>query len=251
VLSFRLLPRERVLVVGTAALSGAALLFTFQRGAWLAALAGIAALVPMLTWTGRRRLAALLPVVLIGGVLSAGAFDRAAAGGPESLLASAQSRLLSVADVPTDVSAQHRLAELSATAAVVQDKPWTGIGLGGAVTFVSPLYNPAYNAFNLEFSAVYLHNSAMWLAAKMGIPALLVMVALLLRAGRLALTGRTGVRCWDGLAVVVVPQFVTVLVLSLSGPHLTTDNETAVVAMLIAGMSAVAGRRRFEEGRHA
>lgn len=236
--------RDKLLLLAASGLAGAALLFTFQRGAWLAALVGVAVLYVLLPWSGRRRLLLLLPVVLVVGALTAALVNQRSTVGSDALFSSVGTRFSSVGDVSTDVSSQHRVAELQEGVSVVREHPWTGIGLGGAISFVSPLYSSAYNTSGVQATAVYLHSSWLWVAVKMGLPALLVLALVLLRALVLAVRARAGPAGVDPLALVVLGLLATLGVLALSGPHFTSDDSSAVVALVLAGANAAATRHK-------
>lgn len=236
--------RDKLLLLAVSGLAGAALLFTFQRGAWLAALAGVAVLYILLPWSGRRRLLLLLPLAVVVGALTAALVNQQSSVGSDALFSSVGTRFSSVGDVSTDVSSQHRLAEFEEGASVVRERPWTGIGLGGAISFVSPLYSSAYNTSGVQATAVYLHSSWLWVAVKMGLPALALLVLLLVRALVLGVRARAGRAGVDPLALVVLAVLTTLGVLALSGPHFTSDDSSAVVALVLAGASAAAARHK-------
>jgi O-antigen ligase len=126
-----------------------ALSLTLTRGAWV----GVAVGVALLLFSKDFRLLALIPIVLIVGVLLA----------PQPII----DRLYSIIN-PEDLTSRDRIAMLEAGTAIVKDYPLTGVG-PDQIERVYPRYrvSGAVKATN-----PHLHNVPMQIAAERGLPAL-------------------------------------------------------------------------------
>jgi O-antigen ligase len=242
--------RTRLLLSLLAALSVAALFFTFQRGAWLAALAATALAFLLLPRRQRTRAAAyVLPLV---GLCAAAvvALNSLSVAGTRDPLASGLERLASVEEPQRDVSSQHRVREWDRSLELVEAHPVTGIGLGGSITFWSPLYSEARKAMGGSFRTFYIHNSYIWLALKLGVPGLLALVGFLiatLGVGTRAYLARTEPRR-RRLLLGGVLTLVTMLLVSFSGPHLTVERSSIAVACAVA-LIVAASRIQLAQAR--
>ena len=122
---------------------------TLTRGAWVGLAAGVAALFLSKNF----RLLALLPLLLIIGILLA----------PPGI----RERMMSIFN-PNDVTSRDRIAMLQAGAAMVKDYPLTGVGPNQ----IEPAY-PRYRvAEAVKPTNPHLHNVPMQIAAERGLPAL-------------------------------------------------------------------------------
>jgi O-antigen ligase len=126
-----------------------ALSLTLTRGAWV----GVAAGVAVLFLSKDFRLLALIPIVIVGGLLLA----------PPALIERAQSMFNR-----KDVTTVDRIAMLEAGVAIVKDYPLTGVG-PDQIERVYPRYRvpDAVKPTN-----PHLHNVPMQIAAERGLPAL-------------------------------------------------------------------------------
>lgn len=126
-----------------------ALSLTLTRGAWVGVAMGLA----VLLLTKDFRLLALIPIVLVTGVLLA----------PPEMI----SRFNSIFD-PKDLTSRDRIAMLEAGVAIVKDHPLTGVG-PDQIERVYPRYRvpDAVKPTN-----PHLHNVPMQIAAERGLPAL-------------------------------------------------------------------------------
>ena len=130
-----------------------ALSLTLTRGAWV----GVAIGVAVLFLSKNFRLLALLPILLIIGIVLAPPFLK--------------ERLLSIFN-PSDLTSRDRVAMLQAGAAMVKDYPLTGVGPNQ----IEPTY-PRYRvAEAVKPTNPHLHNVPMQIAAERGLPALAVWV---------------------------------------------------------------------------
>jgi O-antigen ligase len=126
---------------------------TLTRGAWV----GVAIGVAVLFWSKDVRLLALLPILLIIGIVLA----------PPWLW----DRAMSIFN-PSDLTSRDRVAMLQAGAAIVKDYPLTGVGPNQ----IEPAY-PRYRvAEAVKPTNPHLHNVPMQIAAERGLPALAVWV---------------------------------------------------------------------------
>jgi O-antigen ligase len=242
--------RTRLLLSLLAVLSVAALFFTFQRGAWLAALAATALAFLLLPRRQRTRAAAfVLPLV---GLCAAAvvALNSLSVAGTSDPLASGLERLASVEEPQRDVSSQHRVREWERSLELVEAHPVTGIGLGGSITFWSPLYSETRQAMGGSFRTFYIHNSYIWLALKVGLPGLLALVGFLLATlgvGMRAYLAGTEPR-QRRLLLGGLLTLVTMLLVSFSGPHLTIERSSVAVACAVA-LIVAASRIQLAQAR--
>jgi len=230
--------RARMATLAVASLGAAALLFTFQRGAW-AALIVVAPLVVALLPRGRRGagMARFLPIAGIGLALVLGV-NAMAATGAGNPLTSAVERLESLGRYSEDRSNQYRVAEWTTAVAEIRRSPWTGIGLGGSIQFENPLLDRSPEGVN--FSQYYIHNSYIWLALKLGVVAALLFIALIAattvrayRAYRRSADPRLARLLLGGFA-----SMVALVLVSFSGPHFNIDSATPYVAFTIGLIEA-------------
>ncbi|HVL96438.1 MAG TPA: O-antigen ligase family protein [Solirubrobacteraceae bacterium] len=156
---------QRGALLAVVSLNGIALLLTYQRTFWLAAIIGFLFLVVR---AGRgQRVKAIL--FLVGAAVVV--LPVLAVTSPGALTA-VQQRFLSLGQYSSDDSVRTRIVETRAVAAAVRDAPLGGSGLGAQVEFgwpwlqVEPRPTP------------YTHNGYLWLAWKLGIPAALLLVLL-------------------------------------------------------------------------
>jgi O-antigen ligase len=252
VLAVRYRPgRMRVLLGLLAAVSLTSLLVTFQRGAWLALLAGLPCVVLFLPRVRRRRLVAaivafagLVAVALVSAwALSVGPADRLLTAGGE--------RLVSISDYREDVSSGHRFAEWTRALEVVETRPLTGIGLGGTITFYSPMWNPEQQTMGGPWTTFYIHNSYIWVALKTGLVGFAFFLGILAVAAR---SGWRGYRRAVGdrarlLLLGALSTLVVLAVLALTGPHLTSDQATPYLGALLALIVLVPRLERADSDR--
>jgi O-antigen ligase len=247
--SAALLPttRARAVRLGLLAvtgISGAALYFTARRGGWLAALAG--ALVVLAMLPARRRSVLVRSLVFMAGaVVGLVLVANSVAERPmESPGASFVERLLSINEgEDEDPSTGHRLAELRRARELVADHPITGIGPGAELTFISPLYNKDLESADVPYTDIYVHNSYVWVALKLGLPALAVFAGLLLVALRQAHDGYR--RATDPrarrLQLGAFATMVALVLASFTEPHLTYVGSIPLFVAVLA-VSQVAPR---------
>jgi hypothetical protein len=159
-------PLVRSALIAVVATNGASLLLTYQRTFWVATIVGFLFIVMKAGWSQKAKVvvllvAALLSVLPLLAVLS-----------PGSLVA-AQQRFLSIGQYGSDNSVRTRIVETRAVARKIREAPIAGWGIGDEVSFGYPWLRVP------PTSTPYTHNGYLWLAWKLGIPAALVLLALL------------------------------------------------------------------------
>jgi O-antigen ligase len=229
--------RERRLVlVASGALATAALFFTFQRAAWLTALVGLAGVIVVLPRPRRRRLLLLLAPTVVVALAAVLVLNATSAVHVQDPLTSGLDRLVSLAQFSQDSSTQHRVVEAHAAVAAIATRPYTGIGLGNTITFISPLFNAETNAPGIVVSEFYIHNSYLWFPLKLGIPGaavffVFIAVSLLLGIGAVRRLGGSPERI---LALGATVTLASMVLVSATGPHLNGDTTTPLIALAIA-----------------
>ena len=129
----------------------------------------------------------------------------------------------------------------------------TGIGLGGEITFVSPLYNPTAKLSDVPSTSTYVHDSYVFVALKMGLVAFVLFLALLLVV---TLDAFAGYRAVDDpraerLMLGGLLTIVSLIGISLTEPHLTFVGSTPLFAAAVALTQVVprlAGDRSDDAG---
>lgn len=137
-----------------------ALSLTLTRGAWV----GVAVGVAVILLSKDFRLLALIPIVVVIGVLLA----------PQALL----DRVYSIFD-PQDLTSRDRIAMLHAGTAMVRDYPLTGVG-PNQIERAYPNYRVADA---VKPTNPHLHNVPMQIAAERGLPALGAWIWFVVSAG--------------------------------------------------------------------
>lgn len=158
--------RTRVLVLAALGLNALALLLTFERTFWVAAIAAIGMVI--LRLGGATRMRALIATPLLA-VVAVAVLSVAA----PALLATAQQRLLSLGQYGSDNSIRYRVIESQHVLVKIAARPLAGWGLGDTVWWGRPYANVP--ATSHKFS----HNGYLWLAWKIGIPLTLLLTLLI------------------------------------------------------------------------
>ncbi|MDT5016769.1 MAG: O-Antigen ligase [Mycobacterium sp.] len=148
-------------------LNGVCLVLTFERSLWGAAAAGCVIVTLMSGAAMRRRGLKWTAVGLVGLVLVAAAAP--------SVATTAVERLFSIAQVPTDTSFTSRVVESRAVIEAIGGRPFTGSGLGAMISW-------GERAVFATVTTPFSHNGYLWLAWKIGIPATVLLLALIVAA---------------------------------------------------------------------
>lgn len=203
----------QLLLFGFIILLVTCLVLTYSRGAWLSA----AAVVLFFGLYGNRKFLWLLLAVPLSIC------------GQETAL----ERLISIFH-PTDTSASLRLALWHSTLAMIADQPWLGIGWGAYW-----LVYPRYDFFIQDPSTTIFHAHNMYLniAAEIGIPGLLLFLAIWYAHVRLALTIVTiSDNKWvNGTMLGVVGAFVTIAVSGFTD-YILFNIQLAMLFWLLCGL---------------
>lgn len=207
-----------------AALLAAGVFLTFGRTTYAVVIIGTVFLV---TWLDARKLPQLAVVALLAavvGVAVLAAWKPAVISGFWFRITSAREEIASGA------SAQWRYDEARQMVPHILQNPLTGIGLGAEYKGL------ASTPLNEDLNR-YIHNAYLYMAGKMGLPALLVFLTMLFsiyRLGRrVAVNGRadTLMRIAAGASAVMVVRFVLA---SFTEPHFMEDNSVVVIALSFA-----------------
>jgi len=232
--------RLRLAALAAAVLGASTLLLTFERGAWLAAIGGTTLAIVLLPSALRRRVVVSLAALVAAGFLVAVAVNAFSPAGAENPLAAGAQRASTIANLDDDLAMRHRFAEWRRSSEEIRDHPLTGIGLGSSIRFQSPMYNSGTFRMGGQWETFYIHNSYIWVALKLGLPAAAIFVALLLVVAATAVAGyrasppgRTSVVLFGA----IVTLFASAL-MALVGPQLTSDNTVPYLAAVVALVEA-------------
>ena len=212
--------RVSALLVVILVLNVVALVLSFERAFWLAT--AFAILLVVLRADAARRARAL-----VWGAMTALLVVSAISALAPGQFSVARERLLSVGQFRTDSSVRYRLRESSFVAREVRSAPLAGSGLGAAVYWGRPADGvPATRK-------TYAHNAYLWLAWKLGIPALLLALTVV---GFVILNARAGRRDRppDPLRDGAVAALLAVLVTGATAPVFSTLAASVVVGVLLA-----------------
>ena len=187
---------RRIFAAITGLLGAAAVVFTYSRGGWLGLLAALAVLVLLLLmrstaqWPPLWRRLVPLGALFLGGLLVVVAATQ---------LEPIRTRVVSLLAGRGDSSNNFRINVWLAAIAMVQDRPWLGIGPGNdAFNSIYPLYQQP------KFNALSAYSVPLELLVEMGVPGLLASCGLLIssiRAG-LHLEGSAGLIAIGSLAAI-------------------------------------------------
>jgi len=165
--------KNKLMLISFVIILGICLVFTYSRGAWIS----ILAVIVTYGFLYSRKILWLLLIVPLALLLA-----------QDSLM----ERILSIAN-PTDTSSTLRLALWESTVAMIVDKPFLGIGWG-AYWLVYPEYD-----FFLQDAGTkifHAHNMYLNIAAEIGIPGLLVFLAVMIGHIRKALIAMQSTNRW-------------------------------------------------------
>ena len=176
-------PKTRALWLGAAAVSGATLLATLSRGAWIGTAVGLLVIATLLPEARRKLLAVGIPALGLMLALGATAPEHPQVDVVRERLGS----LASPAENPYD----DRPTIFAEGVRQALDRPWLGQGPGG---FPAASAKPTSDAQTV--GALHAHNVLLTVAAELGIPAMVLVVAFTAAVG---VRARRRVR--DALAV--------------------------------------------------
>jgi O-antigen ligase len=231
--------------LATLVFSFAGLFVAFYRTSYLVLALSAAPLAVFSDPRGRRRLGAgVLGAALAATLLVPPLFSVAPeTAKPFELL---EKRVSTIDRFRQDVSAEHRLAEWNASVKIAEAHPLLGAGLGTRVRFWSPMYDQQHDRWGFWSDNFYMHNSYLWFAAKMGLPALALFLSLtgtVLRMGFKGLDAPDpGGRC-RGLLTGLMTCLVATLLLAVFGPVLSTQGVSPFVAFALGSVCVLARER--------
>jgi len=229
VLSFRS-PRRWIPALAALVCFGG-LLVTFYRASYIGvAAAGLALWILALPHLRVRLVgigAAALLLVVLGGVFEA-------VRGTGGIIGDTGRRMASLSSYESDPSAIHRLREWDAVLGMVRERPITGHGLGARIGFQSPMYNSELNHEGYWSQDIYMHNSYLWVATKLGLVALAAFLWLILGTFRRGYgPARASIHTGSGEVGALYLSLAALVVLAVFGPMLTTDNMTPFFAFTV------------------
>ncbi len=159
----------RFALIAVVILNGVALVLTFERAVWIATLAGFCFLIARAG--GRARLRALMWTPVVLALVFAG-LSTLAPGASTT----ARQRLVSLGNYSSDPSVRYRINESRHVIARIRAQPVAGAGLGATIHWGRPYARVRPSDY------VYSHVGYLWLAWKLGIPAAVLLVLLMLAA---------------------------------------------------------------------
>jgi hypothetical protein len=162
----RLSTRTRLALIVLVATNAIALLFTYERTYWIAAMVGFA----FITLKGGLNQKVKAAVWLVASVL---VLVPALSVIAPRALPDAQQRLLSLTQYGSDDSVRSRIVETRAVMAKIHERPLTGWGLGDEVWYGMPWLRVPPS------STDYTHNGYLWVAWKLGVPGALLLLAII------------------------------------------------------------------------
>ena len=230
-LRWRSLP-QRLFALAALVLGLVALVLTYSRGAWMGMVASLALLALLLAlrftrhWPPfwRRTLPVLL---LVGGAVVLVVLV--------TQVEPLRVRVMSLVAGREDSSNNFRINVWTAALAMIQDRPWLGIGPGNtAFNLIYPLYQQP------KFNALSAYSIPLELLVEAGIPGLLAGLAVLVTAVR------TGLAAGRGDGPLALPSLAAVAVFLGLGVQGLTDTiffrpEVQLVAFFCLATLAVAG----------
>jgi putative inorganic carbon (HCO3(-)) transporter len=227
---------QRLTAAAVSVLLGLLLLLSQSRGAWL----GVLVAIPVLTILANRRWLWLWAPLALAGLGAALAFgDRldvaALMGGSVS------------GDVVSTL--QGRLEVWSRALYLMQDFPFTGVGLGMPEPVIKLLYPLFLVGPDSEW--IHVHNTFLQIGSEMGIPGLIAFVAMLLAVAavlvRQAANPQAGV--YRGLSLALLGSLIVFVVHGQVDAPLASPKLTVLYFGLMGLMAAVATREKPEGPR--
>jgi putative inorganic carbon (HCO3(-)) transporter len=222
---------QRLAAAGVSALLAVLLLLTQSRGALL----GVALAAVVITVLADRRWLTLWGPLALAGL----GFGLFALRDGSQMQAELSAALLAGGSEVT-ATAQGRLELWSRALYLMQDFPFTGVGLGMPERVINLLY-PLFTV-GPDSQWVHVHNTFLQIGSEMGIPGLIALAALLLAVGaalvRQARNRQAGV--YRGLALGLLGSLIVFAVHSLVDAPLASPKLMVLFFGLLGLMSAVA-----------
>lgn len=220
--------RSRAILLSVFVLFSFSLAATFSRGYWLGTFLALFVVFLFLTKPERVRMAGILSLVCLGGIVLAWLMlgDRFGA-----VAAIVFGRLLSAGLALEDLSFLTRLEESKAVLAQIAANPVMGYGLGADFAYYSPLRGVTY-------TNAYVHNAYLWLWFKLGLAGLAVFLALYIGKIKAAINAlrRTGQN--RPLAITAVALLIGMMIISFTSPQFYARDSVMIIALCWAVLSA-------------
>jgi O-antigen ligase len=208
----------RWLVVVILLLNAGCLILTFERTLWVATAVGCA-VVAMTSGARTRRVALKWMGVGFAALVAVAAISPGVAR-------TAVERLASISQVATDTSFTSRLVESRAVLDAIAARPLTGSGFGATITWGQ---RDVFASVTTSFS----HNGYLWLAWKIGVPAALFVVGVIV-AAVLRRIPADGAADWAALQRGSKAALFSLLLVCVTFPVFNVLGITAAVGLLLA-----------------
>ncbi len=209
------------------------ILLTYGRTTWAVTLIGLLVIIYVL---GFQKSFALMGWLILVAILAMGSL---AIAKPATLAALADRATSANRELNSGASAQWRYYEASLAIPQIIASPIVGLGLGAA-------YRPPASSDVVPEQVRYIHDGYLYMADKLGIPALLLFIWFLIEILKISLWGATHELELEFRAVYVAvfAGIINIFVSSITEPHIMSDYGLTYIAVL-AGF-AVALRRQSE-----
>ena len=233
----------RALLVAVMVANILAAILTYERTFWIVTIVGMGFVVLKARGAQRARVLLMTPIVL--GLLFAGLSTVA----PDELEA-AQARFESIGDYAIDPSVRYRLAESRLVLEEIRASPVIGSGFGATIFIGRP------GTYVQPKPRRYAENGYLWLVWKLGLPAALLVVALLV----VAIARRRGIPDEDPLSAAVrhgaQGALVALLIASITFPSFNSLTITPTMGLLVAialapGLMTGFGRRATDAAQES
>jgi hypothetical protein len=211
----------RIALIAVVILNGVALVLTFERAVWVATLAGFCFLIARAG--GRARLRAVLWTPVVLALVMAG-LSAVAPGAATT----ARQRLLSIGQYSSDPSVRYRLDESRRVIARIHAQPVAGSGLGATIHWTGS------DVRARPRDSVYTHVGYLWLAWKLGIPAAVLLVSLMLAAAFWRRGPPDGEPLVSSVRAGCQAALLAALVISITFPVFNSLQASSAVGLLIA-----------------
>jgi O-antigen ligase len=221
--------RGRIFLLAIIGLNLLGLLFTYERTFWVATIVGLAFVV--MRTSGRQRVKAIVatPIVLT-------VFLTLLATVAPDVLGAARERLLSIGQYSSDDSLRYRVVESEHVIGQIREHPLLGNALGATIFWGRPWEGVK------PTTDEYAHNGYLWLAWKLGIPAALLLLAILLAA--VIRRPPDGDSLRRGFSVGTSAALLVLLLASVTFPSFSALAITPTMALLLAIALSGRGVRR-------
>jgi O-antigen ligase len=229
-----------------------ALLLTYSRAQWLAAVLGIALIAVLIPREDQGKIARVVTVGLVLLVIGYGLVGSAVQQtlGSTTFFSSVSDRMLTIITpdetLETD-SLQWRVYETGVAMDAVNENPLLGVGLGNRYRGPTLVQNADELATEDRYLR-YVHNSYLYLTVKMGVPGLLFFAwfALVFLGNGFLAYSRTLTGAHKRVALALLAAFTGILFWSITESQLMEVQTTSTIGLmsgLVASMAIMAARQ--------